>query len=67
MMYGVPNKIRAMHKNKFDYSMASSNAPADSSTVHLVFEYVMDSTYGSERRNEIFAVQFVDGVFIVPS
>ena len=43
-----------MHKNKFDYSMASSNAFADSAAVHLASEHVMDSMYGSERGNEIF-------------
>lgn len=44
----------AMHKNKFDYSMASSDAFADSAAVHLASENVMDSMYGSERGNEIF-------------
>ncbi len=44
----------AMHKNKFDYSMASSNAFADSAAVHLASEQVMDRMYGSERGNEIF-------------
>lgn len=44
----------AMHKNKFDYIMASSDAFADSAAVHLASENVMDSMYGSERGNEIF-------------
>lgn len=44
----------AMHKNKFDYSIASSDAFADSAAVHLASENVMDSMYGSERGNEIF-------------
>lgn len=43
-----------MHKNKFDYSMASGDAFADSAAVHLASENVMDSMYGSERGNEIF-------------
>lgn len=44
----------AMYKNKFDSSMASNDAFADSAAVHLASENVMDSMYGSERGNEIF-------------
>ena len=44
----------AMHKNKFDYSMASGDAFADSAAIHLASEQVMDNMYGSERGNEIF-------------
>ena len=44
----------AMYKNKFEYSMASNDAFADSAAVHLASENVMDDMYGSERGNEIF-------------
>jgi hypothetical protein len=46
--------VLAMHKNKFEYSMASNDAFADSVAVHLASESVMDGMYGSERGNEIF-------------
>jgi hypothetical protein len=44
----------AMYGSKFEQSLASGNAFADSVAVHLASENVMDGMYGSERGNEIF-------------
>lgn len=44
----------SMYKSKFEYNLSTSDPFADSSSVHLASENVMDCMYGSERGNEIF-------------
>lgn len=44
----------AMYGSKFEQSLASGDAFADSAAVHVASENVMDAMYGSERGNEIF-------------
>ncbi len=44
----------SMYKSQFEWNLASDNAFADSASVHVASEGVMDAMYGSERGNEIF-------------
>jgi hypothetical protein len=43
-----------MYESKFEQSLASGDAFADSAAVHVASENVMDAMYGSERGNEVF-------------
>ncbi len=44
----------AVYRSKFEQSLVSGDAFADSAAVHVASENVMDAMYGSERGNEIF-------------